>query len=376
MSELSGFWTTNGTATGDQQTSYTQAHWSSALKIISACNGFEGVSANYLSELACTATGANTIAVNTGGAMVDGKWYYNDSSKTLTIPSASGAGNTRIDRIVLRADWANFNVSLFRIAGTDAATPSAPVVAQTSGTTYDIMLYQALVDTDGAVILTDERVYGQISTNDIADDAVTGTKMAAESIDSDQYVDGSIDTEHIANAQITLAKMAAESIDSDQYVDGSIDTEHIDNAQITLAKMAAESIDSDQYVDGSIDTEHIANDAVDDTKAGNRIAQFYRRQGGDETDWSISGTTTYTPSAVRLQGGVIVTSSTPTLVTFPTAFSQKPIVLVSLRGNSFSNYTPVIVAVTATTFQVAVTNSAGDGYVNNETVNWLAIGPE
>lgn len=158
MAELSGFWTTGG-ATGDQQVSYTQAQWSTASKIMSACSGFEGVAPGYLNSLAGTVGGANTVAINTGGAMVDGKWFLNDASQNVNIPSASGGGNTRIDRIVLRADWANYNVSVYRIAGTDAGSPVVPSITQTSGTTYDIMLYQALVDTGGTVTLTDERVW-------------------------------------------------------------------------------------------------------------------------------------------------------------------------------------------------------------------------
>ena len=39
---------------------------------------------------------------------------------------------------------------------------------------------------------------GGVHTNNMANDAVTAAKMAANSIDSDQYVDGSIDTEHFS----------------------------------------------------------------------------------------------------------------------------------------------------------------------------------
>jgi hypothetical protein len=158
MAELSGFWTTGGTA-GDQQTSYTQAQWSTAAKLLAACSGFEGVAPGYLNGLAGTVTGANTVAINTGGGLVDGKWFINDASQNVNIPSASGGGNTRIDRIVLRATWANYNVSVTRIAGTDAASPTAPAITQTSGTTYDIKLYKALVNTSGTVTLTDERTW-------------------------------------------------------------------------------------------------------------------------------------------------------------------------------------------------------------------------
>jgi hypothetical protein len=157
MAQNSGFWTTTGTATGHQTAGYTQANLSTAMQIIAACSGSEGVAHEYLNQLAGTVTGANTVAINTGAAMVDGKWYINDASADVDIPDAVGVGNTRIDRIVLRADWAGFDVEITRIAGTDAVSPTAPAVTTTSGTTYDIMLYQALVTTAGAVTITDER---------------------------------------------------------------------------------------------------------------------------------------------------------------------------------------------------------------------------
>lgn len=160
MSEISGLWTTGG-ATGDQQASYTQADDATIKKILAACSAFEGVAPGFLNELECTENGANTVAVDTGGAVVDGKYYLNDASDDINIPSASGGGNTRIDRIVLRADWAGFDVSIHRIAGTDAATPSAPAITQTSETTYDIKLCQVLVTTGGVVTVTDERVWAR-----------------------------------------------------------------------------------------------------------------------------------------------------------------------------------------------------------------------
>jgi hypothetical protein len=153
MADISGFWTTGGTS-GDQQVSYTQAQWSTAAKILAACSGFEGVAPGFLNALACTVTGANTVAMNTGGALVDGKWYFNDASQDINIPSAS-AGTTRIDRIVLRAAWSGYTVAPTVITGTS----SAPAITQTSGTTYDILMYQASVTDAGVVTLTDERTF-------------------------------------------------------------------------------------------------------------------------------------------------------------------------------------------------------------------------
>jgi len=50
--------------------------------------------------------------------------------------------------------------------------------------------------------------------------------------------DNAITTAKIVNGNVTLAKMAANSVDSDQYVDGSIDTVHIADDQVTGAKLA------------------------------------------------------------------------------------------------------------------------------------------
>ena len=156
MAEWSGWWTTDDTGDG-AAAGYTQAQLSNIAKVLAACSGFEGVAPGLLNQLACTANGANTVAVNTGGGMVDGKPYHNSASVDVNIPSATGGGNTRIDRIVLRAGWAAQTVRITRIAGTDAASPTAPALTQTSGTTYDISLCTVLVDEAGAVTVTDAR---------------------------------------------------------------------------------------------------------------------------------------------------------------------------------------------------------------------------
>ena len=198
MAELSGFWTTTDTATGDQQASYTQAQWSSACRILAGSSGFEGVITNYLNEYACSDGGANTVDVATGGAMVDGKWVYNDAVQNINIDNAD-AGETRIDRIVLRADWANFNVSVHAIVGTSSATPSAPAVTQTSGTTYDIKLCQALVTDAGAITVTDEREWA-IPTVDgsTLTSSVGILQIKDDGVDSDQIAAGAIDSVHLA----------------------------------------------------------------------------------------------------------------------------------------------------------------------------------
>jgi len=160
MTTQSGYFSTSGAGTGNQVAEYNQALEKIANAILAGCSNFEGVAPGFLNALEGTVTGYEEVQIDTGGAVVDGLWFYCSAAESVTIPSAT-AGNTRIDRIVLRADWANFNVSIHRIAGTDSGSPTAPAITQTAGTTYDIMLYQALVDAGGTVTLTDERVWAK-----------------------------------------------------------------------------------------------------------------------------------------------------------------------------------------------------------------------
>ena len=313
MAESSFLWTTGGA--GDGSATYTRTNWSDILKVVAACMDEEGVATGYLNALAPSANGANTVRVATGGALVDGKPYLNSANNDINIPSAVGGGNTRIDRIVLRASWAAQTVRLTRIAGTDAASPSAPAITQTSGTTYDIMICQALVTTGGVVTVTDERVFAKPGTNTITTAALT---------------DLSVTTAKIALLNITTALL--------------------NDLAVTTAKIAA--------------------DAVDDTKVGDRVPQFYRRQGGNASDWSVAGTTSRTPTSVRMQAGVIAvpTGGSGVTITFPTAFSQPPVFVCTPSSNNPNTFQAAPISATQA---VIVHDHAG-----TIDFHWIAIGPE
>lgn len=154
MAEYSYLWS-HPSQPGDGTAAMNRTDWSTQASILAACGGMEGVAANYLNSCAGTVMGANTVQIDTGGAVVDGKPYNNSAPLSINIPST--VTYTRIDRIVLRANWSAQTVRLTRIAGTEASSPIAPAITQTSGTTYDIKLYRALVNTTGTVTLTDER---------------------------------------------------------------------------------------------------------------------------------------------------------------------------------------------------------------------------
>ncbi len=114
----------------------------------------------------------------------------------------------------------------------------------------------------------------------------------------------------------------------------------------------------------------IADDAVDDTKVGNRVVKLTNRQGGNASNWSASGTTTYVPTTIVEQVGAMqVAGAGGATVTFPVAFSNVPIVSAQVL-NAGTN-APRIGAITATTFTLMPWESSG-----TYTIMWRAIGPE
>ena len=107
-----------------------------------------------------------------------------------------------------------------------------------------------------------ENTAGAVSTSNLAADAVDGTKIADDAIDSEHYTDGSIDTAHLAADAVDGTKLADNAVDSEHYTDGSIDTVHLAADAVDGTKIADDAIDSEHYTDGSIDTAHLADDAV------------------------------------------------------------------------------------------------------------------
>ena len=165
---------------------------------------------------------------------------------------------------------------------------------------------------------------GSITTAKLAADAVDGTKIADNAINSEHYTDASIDTVHIADDQITTPKIAAGAVDTTELADnsvtgakialgsdavgdimynngtdyvrlpkgsanevlqmggsnapewgavaateiaaGAVDTSELAADAVDGTKIADDAINSEHYTDGSIDLAHLSADSVDGTK--------------------------------------------------------------------------------------------------------------
>ena len=104
-----------------------------------------------------------------------------------------------------------------------------------------------------------------VDTAQLAADAVDGTKIADDSLNSEHYVDGSIDLAHLSADCVDGTKIADDSLNSEHYVAGSVDLEH----------MSSESVDEDNL--------HISN-------AGSN-GQFLSKQSGNTggLTWASAG---------------------------------------------------------------------------------------
>jgi hypothetical protein len=101
------------------------------------------------------------------------------------------------------------------------------------------------------------------------------------------------------------------------------------------------------------------------------------RQGGTTGagSWYTTGTsnTDETTTAVFFQAGSIAVNAASVTVTFPTAFAQVPLVLVTTTSAVTANAFSRITAITTTTFAVGQITDAGTA-ATTESCSWLAIG--
>lgn len=135
--------------------------------------------------LAVTAPDANEIAVNTGEAIVYGRFYRNDASLTLT-PASAGAGTTRKDSVILQCDWTGgggtdqYTVRAITKEGTSGAYPS---LTQTANVIWEERLYNYTIDDAGAITgITDARTFSTFRTEITTDMLAAGEAWANDAL--------------------------------------------------------------------------------------------------------------------------------------------------------------------------------------------------
>lgn len=345
MAQNSMFWTTNDVGDGPAE-GYTMAHFYNFVRrlLTPDAEATQGVLYGVEDELVVSGT-RSPLSLAAGAAIVHGVFYENTAplSLTVTTPSTGTTGG----RINLKMDWELQTVRAEVLLNTDGNS-SIPALVQTTGARWDLPLYTFTITTGGAISLTRVAAYCQFASiyPKVAGLSVIGRPVNTEGEKS----------EIVAASNNQVLRRSGTTLGFGQVVEAGIADQAVTNAKI-------------------------ADNAIDDTKAGDRIPQFYRRQGGNEYDWSAVGTTTYTPGAVRMQAGSIQISlasdktSATVSVTFPVAFADKPLVIVSI--NSYVNSFVVVYAINVSQSEFTIVlNRSSSGSAADFKVNWLAMGPE
>jgi hypothetical protein len=368
--EKSAFWTTNGTGDGTSG-GYTATEFYDFIRRLTITDqeATQGVLKNVLNELAVTGS-SSPLAVASGVAIAHGFYYENSASLNLTVTSP--ISGTTGGRVNLKVDWTAQTVRAVIQMNTDGVA-AIPSLVQTAGSEWNIPLATFTVTIGGVITLTDARNYCQFANylTSTSLEAVTGLSV-------------------VGRAANTTGQSADITAGSDAYVlrrsgssigFGQVATDGLADDAVTAAKIADNAVTADQIDAGAVGNSELASDAVDDTKVGNRVPQFYRRQGGDTSDWSVAGTTTYTPTTVRMQAGAVdvvfsAQTSKTFSITFPTAFSNKPLVICSIKSDDSPAASAMVYVTSSST-----TGFNGTVYCNGSnsdtwTVQWLAIGPE
>ena len=409
MAETSRFWTTDDTGDGPLA-GYTMADFYDFVRalLISDQEASQGVLRSVLNELAVSGA-SSPVSVASGAAIVYGFFYRNTAALDLTVTTP--VVGTTGGRVNLTVDWTAQTVRSVVQLNTDG-TAGIPALVQTIGSAWSIPLATFTITMAGTITLTDARSFCQFANylTATAFDAVTGLSVIGRSVsttgasgeitaDSDGEVllrNGST----LEFGQVASAGLGT-NIVSDAKLRQSAGLSVIGRSANTTGNVADIVAGSDGHVlrlsgtalgfgtvaaagiaDGAVTADKIAADSVDDTKAGNRVPQFYRRQGGSATEWSTAGTSNYTPGAVRMQAGTINVAIGngdnygSTAVTFPVAFSYKPVIVLNASSSSTTViYSPVSDSIAADTFTARLGRDTTSGDVTI-AVYWIAIGPE
>lgn len=322
--ESSRLWTTGGA--GDGASTYTRDNMAEMFRnMLLSDFTTQGV----LNGLAVSGT-ASPLTLATGAACVYGFLHFCTTSGTMAAITTPSVGTTGL-HVVLRADWTAQTVRVVPVRNTDGNS-ATPALTQTAGTTWEIRLATGTITTAGVISLTDARQF----------------------VASPSSV--------LTNGRVPIVGANGRITDDSNLV--------WDNAAKRLGVGTASPGKAIDVGTGQIQI------------SSGLALPLRARQGGSATDWNSDGSSTQTLTAPREQvGSATVTAKanwagtgTAVAITFPVAFSAKPLVYLSVDTSTSA---ACAVRSTGTTASgTSIIASTANGTDIAISVSWRAIGPE
>lgn len=345
-----------------------------ALQMSSIFDGIieDGVFATYGNAFAVAPGTGMQVSVGIGRAWFKHTWTYNDSALLLNL-AAAHALQSRIDIVALEVNKetgvrAN---SIKIIQGSNASSPVPPALTNTATINQYALAHIFIGPAVTSIIPAN--ITNKIGTTDTP--FVTGPLTVVDaSIFMDQW-----ESEFIIWFDEMKDQLSSDAAGNLQLQINNHDHSGGDGQPITYGGLATNAVGTLNIIDLSVTGAKLASNSVDDTKAGDRVPQFYRRKGGNSTIWKTPGTTNYTPAAVRMQAGSITLVDLLTTITFPVTFSQPPLVFISpVELGSDVGWVSIQYRsenILSGSFQIRLSGIPAVGQAGNE-FHWLAIGPE
>ncbi len=208
-----------------------------------------------------------TVAVEAGEALINGRHCYEEARRTLAVQAAD-ASLDRMDTVVLRLDLSVsvLSIDLYILAGTPAASPTAPVLTRNSST-WELGLANLFIS-KGSTTVTQARI--------------TDTRLDSDRCGVVASVIGDTDTSAYY-AQITADLAAFKAAEEAAFTAWSSATQNSMEAWIT-----AEQATFDAWFAS-------VQDALGEDAAGNllNLINQYRAHASQETlpvtGWAASG---------------------------------------------------------------------------------------
>jgi hypothetical protein len=178
----------------------------------------------------------------------------------------------------------------------------------------------------------------------IGADAIDGSKIEDNAIDSEHYTDGSIDNAHLAD----------DAVDSDEIAAGAIDTAHIADNQVTAAKLADIARGSIIYGNASAATAEL-------TKGG---ANTVLTSDGTDISWAAASSGAVVREGGQTSEGTTTSTSSATVITAAslTAQAAEPVqIFYDVRkttGGAYSMASGLTLNSTSVRSVVALTNAS------------------
>ena len=253
--------------------------------------GLDEIALDHVFTIGASGTSAYTFQGEGLNGTVNNPTLYLTRGKTYRFENGTGAHPIRIQS-TSGASGTAYNTGVTNNAG------SGTVIVEVQHYAPDVLYYQCTSHAamNGILYITGALADGGVTTAKIAADAVDGTKIADNAVNSEHYTDGSIDREHLAADIVDGTKIADDAIDSEHYTNASIDAVHIANNTITASQIANDAVGTGELASNAVTTAKIADEAVTLAKlehgTSSNDGKFLRaNNGADPTFETVSGTT-------------------------------------------------------------------------------------